>query len=153
MPPPPLKHEQKEKQRGRHHRKFPDEKNDAKKKNWWKRVTGEKCDPITLEPFCEQTHAPFELLGKKFREQSYSSLLNDDEKITTKAARMMTTTTIQTSEKLQVKHLFDPESLAEYVVNAKTFENPLTRGVSAATVGWTTLRKFSLKSLASTERM
>ena len=60
--------------------RVPRRANNVKKKNWWKELPEEKCDPITLEPFCEQTHAPFELLGKKFkREQSYSSLLTDDE--------------------------------------------------------------------------
>ena len=159
VPPPPLKqHEQKEKQKKvTTPARVPRRANDAKKKNWWKELPEEKCDPITLEPFCEQTHAPFELLGKKFkREQSYSSLLNDDEEDNENAeaaARMMTTTTtIQTSEEqLQVKHLFDPESLAEYVVNAKTFENPLTREALDASDCQRLdehLRKFSLKKFS-----
>ena len=159
VPPPPLKQqkEQKEKQKkGTTQPRVPRRANDAKKKNWWKELPEEKCDPITLEPFCEQTHAPFELLGKKFkREQSYSSLLNDeeeDDENAEAAARMMTTTTIQTSEEqLQVKHLFDPESLAEYVVNAKTFENPLTREALDASDCQRLdehLRKFSLKKFS-----
>ena len=161
VPPPPLKQhkEQKEKQKkGTTQPRVPRRgaNDDAKKKNWWKELPEEKCDPITLEPFCEQTHAPFELLGKKFkREQSYSSLLNDDEEDDENAeaaARMMTTTTIQTSEEqLQVKHLFDPESLAEYVVNAKTFENPLTREALDASDCQRLdehLRKFSLKKFS-----
>ena len=159
VPPPPLKQrkEQKEKQKkGTTPARVPRRANDAKKKNWWKELPEEKCDPITLEPFCEQTHAPFELLGKKFkREQSCSSLLNEDEEDNENAeaaARMMTTTTIQTSEEqLQVKHLFDPESLAEYVVNAKTFENPLTREALDASDCQRLdehLRKFSLKKFS-----
>ena len=168
VPPPPLKqHEQKEKQKKvTTPPRVPRRANDAKKKNWWKELPEEKCDPITLEPFCEQTHAPFELLGKKFkREQSYSSLLNEEggaafeeegggekDNENAEAARMMTTTTIQTSEEqLQVKHLFDPESLAEYVVNAKTFENPLTREALDASDCQRLdehLRKFSLKKFS-----
>ena len=160
-PPPPRKqHEQqqKEKKKGTTPPRVQQRPrvNNVKKKNWWKELPEEKCDPITLEPFCEQTHAPFELLGKKFkREQSYSSLLNDDEEDNENAeaaARMMTTTTIQTSEEqLQVKHLFDPESLAEYVVNAKTFENPLTREALDASDCQRLdehLRKFSLKKFS-----
>ena len=108
---------------------------------WWKDLPEEKCDPITLEPFCEQAHAPFELLGKKFkREQSYSSL-NDEEEVEKNAAAT-------TSEEQRVKHLFDPEALAEYVVNAKTFENPLTREAldpSDCQRLDEHLRKFSLK--------
>ena len=168
VPPPPLKqHEQKEKQKKvTTPPRVPRRANDAKKKNWWKELPEEKCDPITLEPFCEQTHAPFELLGKKFkREQSYSSLNEEggaafeeegggekDNENAEAAARMMTTTTIQTSEEqLQVKHLFDPESLAEYVVNAKTFENPLTREALDASDCQRLdehLRKFSLKKFS-----
>ncbi|CAL6293653.1 unnamed protein product [Bathycoccus prasinos] len=171
VPPPPLKqHEQQQKEKqkkGTTPLRVPRRANDAKKKNWWKELPEEKCDPITLEPFCEQTHAPFELLGKKFkREQSYSSLLNEEggaafeeeggggekDNENAEAARMMTTTTIQTSEEqLQVKHLFDPESLAEYVVNAKTFENPLTREALDASDCQRLdehLRKFSLKKFS-----
>ena len=159
VPPPPLKqHEQKEKQKKvTTPPRVPRRANDAKKKNWWKELPEEKCDPITLEPFCEQTHAPFELLGKKFkREQSYSSLLNDDEEDNEDAeaaARMIQTiqATTTSEEQLQVKHLFDPESLAEYVVNAKTFENPLTREALDASDCQRLdehLRKFSLKKFS-----
>ena len=112
---------------------------------WWKDLPEEKCDPITLEPFCEQAHAPFELLGKKFkREQSYSSLNDGDEEEVEKNAASATTT----SEEQRVKHMFDPEALAEYVVNAKTFENPLTREAldpSDCQRLDEHLRKFSLK--------
>ena len=159
VPPPPLKqHEQqlKEKQKkGAATPRVP--RRASKKKNWWKELPEEKCDPITLEPFCEQTHAPFELLGKKFkREQSYSSLLNDDEEDNEDAeaaARMIQTiqATTTSEEQLQVKHLFDPESLAEYVVNAKTFENPLTREALDASDCQRLdehLRKFSLKKFS-----
>ena len=169
-PPPPRKqHEQqqKEKKKGTTPPRVQQRPrvNNVKKKNWWKELPEEKCDPITLEPFCEQTHAPFELLGKKFkREQSYSSLNEEGgaafeeegggekDNENAEAARMMTTTTIQTSEEqLQVKHLFDPESLAEYVVNAKTFENPLTREALDASDCQRLdehLRKFSLKKFS-----
>jgi len=176
VPPPPLKQHEQQQQQQQKQKKVTQPTlvpGRASKKNWWKELPEEKCDPITLEPFCEQTHAPFELLGKKFkREQSYSSLNDDEEgggggftagggeggekdnENAKAAAKMMTTTTIQTTtseEQLQVKHLFDPESLAEYVVNAKTFENPLTREALDASDCQRLdehLRKFSLKKFS-----
>ena len=130
-------------------RKQPQQKQAPK---WWKDLPEEKCDPITLEPFCEQAHAPFELLGKKFkREQSYSSLNEDEGGGGEEDANERTTTTTIISEEQQVKHLFDPEALAEYVVNAKTFENPLTREALDASDCQRLdehLRKFSLKKFS-----
>jgi len=129
---------------------------------WWRSLDQEKCDPITLEPFCEQVYAPFELCGRKFvssrRTMSEASL--EECASTVGATRASTAGDVFSTtddndrndngeqKEQAIKHLFDPEALAEYVVNAKTFENPLTREPLESSDCQRLdehLRKFSLK--------